>query len=183
GDAVWSIAYVNTSDPQNLLSDIHSLFPLAKADTIGSYIENLYGRTVSNITRASKAAFAAAMAIELILLSLISSLMVSRERRTVTLKLAVGIRRCRIIAAYVGRLCIATMSGIALGIISSGILGPMVLSLMLSFLGASGVRFSASHVFAFVFLPLSMILLAAVSSVLGALTVFRIRPCEIRSNA
>ena len=70
-DVMWTVAYVNSPEPDRLLGEIRRLFPLSKADTIGAYVTNLYGRTIENIGLATDVAFDAAMLIEAILLVLI----------------------------------------------------------------------------------------------------------------
>ena len=159
-----------------------TLFPLAKADTIDSYIENLYGRTIRNIDKASKAAFASAMLIEIILVILIASLSIARDKRSIMLRLALGIRHMRIIMPYIARILLSVAAGIAIGIVLSSLLGPAILSLMLSFLGVSGVSFAYSPLFSFPILPSAMLILAAISAMAGAMSAFRIKAVDIRST-
>lgn len=179
-DVMWTVGYVNTPEPDRLLADIHTLFPLSKADTIAAYVTNLYGRTIENIGFASDVALAAAMLIEAILLVLISSLMTERDRKTITLKLATGIRRGEIIPGYILRLGASVAAGVALGVVLAMVFGPAVLSLMLSALGASGVRFVPSYIHSLIVLPLSFLSMSLISALAGMLTVFRIRPSDIR---
>ena len=179
-DVMWTVGYVNTPEPDRLLADIRTLFPLSKADTIAAYVTNLYGRTIENIGFASDVAFAAAMLIEAILLVLISSLMTERDMRTITLKLATGIRRGEIIPGYILRLGASVAAGVALGVVLAMVFGPAVLSLMLSALGASGVSFTPSYIHSLIVLPLSFLSVSLISALAGMLTVFKIRPSDIR---
>ena len=179
---IWSIAYINSNSPDDLVSALLTAFSKAKTGKIEDYVISLYGNTINSINKAKYIALFVCLFIELVLVTLISALTVERDSRTIALKLAIGIRRGNILFNYIKKFLLTLFIGLILGIVLSMLTGGNILSFMLSFLGGSNIEFRFSILYSLFTLSILMLLIAAIATALGLMNIHKVKAYDIRGG-
>jgi putative ABC transport system permease protein len=169
-DVEVNIVYVNLKDSKMIADKTRQLrntVPRGKVTPINVFITQTVGGITQSLTLVKNVSIAMSLTLVMLISLMVLRLMIAREHRAIAIKKAIGFSS-RDLRIQLGiRILAIQFLAIAVGTDLANSFGGDLLGLMLSSLGASKINLLIEPMSAYVFCPLSQMLVATVTIILG----------------
>jgi putative ABC transport system permease protein len=169
-DVEVNIIYVNLKDSKMIADKTRQLrnaVPRGKVTPINEFITQTVGGITQSLTLVKNVSIAMSLLLIMLISLMVLRLMIAREHRAIAIKRAIGFSS-RDLRIQLGiRILAIQFLAIAVGTDLANSFGGDLLGLMLSSLGASKINLMIEPVSAYVLCPLSQMLVATVTIILG----------------
>jgi putative ABC transport system permease protein len=151
----------------------------AKVTHIDGYLHQTLGNTIEQLTMITLVIILIALLISVLITSLFMKMLLSKDRPGIAVMRSIGFSSRDIRTQYITRMLVLLGAGILLGTIFSNTLGQGMVSGILSFLGASRVRFVIDPFIAYFLCPLALIAVVTAATLASMGTVRKSGPAEL----
>lgn len=178
-EIVWSIIYVSLSedaDKDNFAEHYRSIG--ADVTDIADYIVKTYGQTLDMVSAAAKVAAVTGAIVTAVVVMLFMNLISERKRFEISLQKALGFKSGDIMISYFAKGIIPAAAGIVIGVLSANILGEELCGAALKLFGADSFRFVIDGVWAYLIIPIVMLITSAAAVLTGIYPIRKISAFE-----
>ncbi|AYD89566.1 ABC transporter permease [Actinomyces sp. 2119] len=140
---LWQVVYADLEDPQQgdlVVDSLRASLPDAQVRTTDDYASQVLGATSSQLRTVAVLACAVALGLAFLVTTLLTTLLVSRERQATAVLSALGCTRRDVTLQYLTRFMTITLAGLALGGLVAATAGQQVIGGVLSALGGGGAQ-------------------------------------------
>ncbi|MDO4491256.1 MAG: ABC transporter permease [Lachnospiraceae bacterium] len=142
---MWSILYVTLTDPSEKEQWVSRYREYgAEVVDIAEYVQATYGPTIHQVDRAKTMALGIAVVIVFVVVLLFVSLLLEKNRWSISLQKALGFKTRDIRRQYMKKAILPILMGMTVGAVMAMLLGQGICCLALQSLGASGFQFVVS---------------------------------------
>ena len=184
-EVMWSIIYLSLQDgisASEWVSEYQQKFSSfddgIKAIEISDYLEETYGQTIRNISKASAVSMIMACLTLFVVVLLLIRFVIWKERDDSSLKKALGFTSADIRKEYLKKSLLYILPGILAGLFAGIIPGQSLAGIILGAMGAYGFHFILNPVNVFVFTPALITAAAYLAVFISLQEVNRIRAFE-----
>ena len=156
---------------QEKIDEYSREFHPAKVTHIESYLHQTLGNTIEQLTVITLVIILVALLISVLITSLFLKMLLSKDRAQIAIMKSIGFSSRDIRVQYITRMLVLLGAGILLGTVFSNTLGQVFVSGILSFLGASQIRFVINPVTAYLLCPLALVVVVTATTLAGMLSV------------
>ncbi|MHB8062131.1 MAG: ABC transporter permease [Ruminiclostridium sp.] len=155
---------INIGDKINEYSK--ALYP-AKVTYIEDYLGQTFGNVIEQLKLATILAFIIAICVSILITSLFLKMLVANDYSQIAIMKSIGFSLDNIRVQYVTRALLVLNIGIIIGAIVSNTIGQSLVSVILSFMGASKIEFVINPVQAYILCPLTLMVIVTVTSLIS----------------
>lgn len=173
-DALWytiNIDILNSNILEDKMQEYSKEFTGTKVTGIHAYLSQTLGSTISQVDRVSNMG----IILSILLISLISSmffkLLLIKDRKQLTIMKSIGISTQQLQRQYSMQMIIVIVIGLGMGIITSRFVGPVILSVFGTVIGASQITPVTNQSIAYITLPSLLLLIATASIIIHSRTI------------
>jgi putative ABC transport system permease protein len=178
-DIVWSIIYVSLAQGADKGSFAeHYRILGADVTDIADYIVKTYGQTLDMVDSASKVAAVTGAMVTAVVVMLFMKLIAEKKRLEISLQKALGFKSGDIILLYFVKGIIPAAAGIFIGVLLANILGEGLCGAALKLFGADSFRFVIDGLWAYIILPMIMLITSAAAVLTGINSIRKISAFE-----
>ncbi|MGN0553293.1 MAG: FtsX-like permease family protein, partial [Oscillospiraceae bacterium] len=178
-EIVWSIIYVSLAKGADKVSFVERYRSLgADVTDIADYIVKTYGQTLDMVDSASKVAVVTGAMVTAVVVLLFMKLITEKKRLEISLQKALGFKSGDIMHLYFVKGIIPAAVGIVIGVLTANILGEGLCGAALKLFGADSFRFVIDGVWAYLILPMIMLITSAAAVLTGIYSIKKISAFE-----
>lgn len=142
---------------EQFLKKVRESAPFAKASDTETYLEQLFGNTISTIGTVTRIAFVAATLLVFLIVSLFTRLLFLRDQSRNALLRAVGFTNRDLRRQYIAKSVLVLCLGLLLGNLITFTIGDRLGSGILSLIGVHGIQFVRAPFLSLVAIPLALL--------------------------
>lgn len=169
-EIMWSVIYAELSD-QSLtgakVAEYADRFNFAKVSGIDEYVTQTFGSTISSVGRASWAAIAVMLIINVLVTLLFMKMLVEKDKTSIAVMKSLGFTNSDLTAQYFSRSVVVLIAGIVLGTLLANTLGQVLAGTLIASFGAASFRFVVNPLSAYLLCPLMMIGSVLIATLIG----------------
>ena len=154
---MWQTISIDLHESVNLdkkIIELNQRFPLIKVTGIEGYIEETFKETINQVTTVIKFAVTIALALLVLITSLFTKMIIIKDQYEISILRSIGLSKKNIIVQYILRIIMVSFVAIVIASIIGNTFGASVVSLLMSFLGASKIEFIINPIMAYLKIPL-----------------------------
>lgn len=159
-DIIWLIIPLTLKDGVNLEDFVDSYqakYPFAKISDMQSYVEQIFGNTISMVRIITQIAFGLSVFLIFLITTLFVRMLYVKDASQNALLKALGFTNAEIRKSYLIKSALILLLGLSIGNLLTVILGDKIGAAALSLIGIFGVKFVRSGLFSYLLVPLSML--------------------------
>jgi putative ABC transport system permease protein len=146
------------------------LFDPARVTDTASFVSQTVGNTVQQLKSVTTVTVAVGLAVSILITALFMMMLITKDSNQIAIMRSLGFSLRHIRTQYLSRALFLLVSGIVLGTLFSNTLGQQLVSVVLSLLGASRIRFVIDPLQVYVMYPLLLMFTVAVTTILSTRT-------------
>jgi len=154
---MWQTISIDLDKSVNLdekIIELNQRFPSIKVTGIQGYIEETFKETIKQVTTVIKFAITIALALLVLITSLFTKMIVIKDQYEISILRSIGLSKKNIIIQYILRIIMVSLVAIVIASIFANTFGASVVSLLMSFLGASKIEFIINPIMVYLKIPL-----------------------------
>lgn len=156
----------NVSIPGKIAEYSNTFYP-AKVTNLKGYVNETFGNTIKQVRTFTISAIIIAIFISILITSLFLKMLIAKDYSQIAIMRSIGFSLKHIRIQYVTRTLGVLIIGIILGTFVSNALGQRVASVVLSFMGASEIKFVIDPIKAYFICPFILILTVSLTTILS----------------
>jgi len=168
---MWQTISVDLDESVNLnekIIELNQRFPSIKVTGIQGYIEETFKETIKQVTTVIKFSITIALALLVLITSLFTKMIVIKDQYEISILRSIGISKKNIIVQYILRIIMVSLIAMVITSVIGNTLGASIVSLLMSFLGASKIDFIIDPIMVYLKIPLAF--MAVISCVVLIVT-------------
>lgn len=168
---IWQTISVDLDESVNLnekIIELNKRFPSIKVTGIQGYIEETFKETIKQVTTVIKFSITIALALLVLITSLFTKMIVIKDQYEISILRSIGISKKNIIVQYILRIVMVSLIAMVIASVIGNTLGASIVSLLMSFLGASKIDFIIDPIMVYLKIPLAF--MAVISCVVLIVT-------------
>jgi putative ABC transport system permease protein len=142
-------------------------FDPARVTDIAGYVSQTMGNTIQQLKTVTLVTVIVGLAVSVLITSLFMNMLITKDSSQIAIMRSLGFSLRNIRSQYLTRALCLLAFGIVLGTLFSNTLGQQLVSAVLSFQGASRIRFVINPLQAYVMYPLLLMATVAVTTILS----------------
>lgn len=154
---MWQTISIDLNRSVNLdekIIELNQRFPSIKVTGIQGYIEETFKETINQVSTVIKFAITIALALLILITSLFTKMIVIKDQYEISILRSIGLSKKNIIIQYILRIVMVSLVAIVIACVVGNTFGASVVSLLMSFLGASKIEFIINPIMVYLKIPL-----------------------------
>lgn len=167
---LWYVVSVDMKpgiDISEKIDEYAEAFYPAKVTYLADYLSQTFGATIEQLKLITALAILIAISVSILITSLFLKMLIAKDSSGIALMKSIGFSLRDIRVQYITRALLVLGIGIIIGTAASNTLGQGLVSLMLSFMGASQIKFVINPVVAYVLCPLVQMIVVTVTTLVS----------------
>lgn len=168
---MWQTISIDLDKSVNLdekIIELNQRFPSIKVTGIERYIEETFKETIKQVTTVIKFSITIALALLVLITSLFTKMIVIKDQYEISILRSIGLSKKNIIIQYILRIIMVSLVAIVIASVIGNTFGASIVSLLMSFLGASKIDFIIDPIMVYLKIPLGF--MAVISCVVLIVT-------------
>ncbi len=153
------------------INEYTKAFYPAKVTDMEGYLTQTFGNTIGQIRLITVLAVIIAIFISVLVTALFLKMLVAKDYSQIAIMKSIGFSLTGIRVQYITRSLLVLNIGIIIGVIVSNTVGQGIVSVLLSFMGASKIKFVIDPVQAYILCPLVLMLAVTVTTLISIVSV------------
>ncbi|WP_410514021.1 FtsX-like permease family protein [Paenibacillus sp. BR2-3] len=174
-DAVlWYVVSLDVSDQIDIkgkIAEYEEAFYPAKVTHLQGYLDQTLGNTIDQLKLITILAILIAIFVSILITSLFLKMLVAKDYAQIAILKSIGFTLKDIRIKYVTMALLVLNIGIILGTIVSNTIGQKIVSVILSFFGASQIKFVIDPVQAYILCPLVLMLVVTITTLISIISI------------
>lgn len=174
-DAVlWYVVSLDVSDHTDIkgkIAEYEEAFYPAKVTHLQGYLDQTLGNTIDQLKLITILAILIAIFVSILITSLFLKMLVAKDYSQIAILKSIGFTLRDIRIKYVTMALLVLNIGIILGTIVSNTIGQKMVSIVLSFFGASQIKFVIDPVQAYILCPLVLMLVVTITTLISIISI------------
>ncbi|WP_243727815.1 FtsX-like permease family protein [Halanaerobium saccharolyticum] len=180
-NASWYNIYINlNSDIAEKINEYEALFDNTKIIDQEGYLAQTLGDTIEQLNILTIAAIIIAGVVIFLITSLFLKTLIARDKAQIAIMKSIGTSIEAIKIQYITKALFVLIFAIFIGTITANILGEQLLTIILSFLGASRIEIIINPIRSYLLSPLIMILIVVSTTLLSINSIKKISLADIK---
>ncbi|MFN2340711.1 MAG: FtsX-like permease family protein [Halanaerobium sp.] len=180
-NATWYNIFVNVnSEINNKIKEYEAVFDNTKIIDQKGYLEQTLGDTIKQLNILTIAAIIIAAVVTILITSLFLKTLIARDKAQIAIMKSIGTSVDSIKIQYITKALFVLILAIIIGTIAANILGGQLLTIILSFLGASRIEMIINPFRSYFLSPLIMILIVILTTLLSIGSIKKINLSDIK---
>ena len=180
-NASWYNIYLNVdSDLNEKIKEYEALFDNTRIIDQQGYLEQTLGDTINQLKILTLAAIIIAVVVIILITSLFLKTLIARDKAQIAIMKSIGTSIESIKIQYITKALFVLILAIIIGTAAANILGEQLLTIILSFMGASRIEMIINPVRSYLISPLIMILLVVLTTLLSISSIRKINLSDIK---
>ncbi|MCL6592234.1 MAG: FtsX-like permease family protein, partial [Firmicutes bacterium] len=155
------------------IDEYSKAFYPARVTHLQGYLAQTLGNTIGQLKLFTILAVIVAIFVSILITSLFLKMLIAKDYSQIAIMKSIGLSLKDIRVQYVTRALLVLGMGIILGTIVSNTIGQGLVSVLLSFMGASQIEFVINPIQAYVLCPLILMIIVAVTTLLSIVSIKR----------
>ncbi|QQK78984.1 FtsX-like permease family protein [Salicibibacter cibi] len=171
---LWYEVSVDVKHPINIrekLDEYAEIFHPAKVTDLQGYLAETFGHTIEQLRLLTVLAIIIAVSIALLMTSLFLKMLIAKDDAQISIMKSIGFSFKDIRTQYVTRTLLVLGVGIIFGTIVANTVGQRVVSLLLSFMGASEISFVIDPIQAYILCPLLLMIVVTIATFMSIVSI------------
>lgn len=169
-------------DMYKKMVEYENVFHPAKVTNIEGYLVQTFGNTIEQLRVFTIAAMIIALLIAALITSLFLRMLVAKDREQIAILKSIGFSLNDLRNQYITRTLLVLVVGMVSGTIIANTLGERIVSILLSFMGASEVSFVIHPVEAYLLCPFVLIVVVGVTALRSIFSIKKTTITELSSD-
>ena len=168
---MWQTISIDLDKSVNLdekIIELDQRFPSIKVTGIEGYIEETFKETIKQVTTVIKFSITIALALLVLITSLFTKMILIKDQYEISILRSIGISKKNIIIQYILRIIMVSFVALVIASVIGNTYGASIVSLLMSFLGASKIDFIINPIMVYLKIPLGY--MAVISCVVFIVT-------------
>ncbi|KGE16347.1 ABC transporter permease [Paenibacillus wynnii] len=174
-DAVlWYVVSLDVSEHTDIkgkIAEYEEAFYPAKVTHLQGYLDQTLGNTIDQLKLITILAILIAIFVSILITSLFLKMLVAKDYAQIAILKSIGFTLRDIRIKYVTMALLVLNIGIILGTIVSNTIGQKIVSIILSFFGASQIKFVIDPVQAYILCPLVLMLVVTITTLISIISI------------
>ncbi|MDQ0191703.1 putative ABC transport system permease protein [Paenibacillus wynnii] len=174
-DAVlWYVVSLDVSDHTDIkgkIAEYEEAFYPAKVTHLQGYLDQTLGNTIDQLKLITILAILIAIFVSILITSLFLKMLVAKDYAQIAILKSIGFTLRDIRIKYVTMALLVLNIGIILGTIVSNTIGQKIVSIILSFFGASQIKFVIDPVQAYILCPLVLMFVVTITTLISIISI------------
>jgi putative ABC transport system permease protein len=174
-DAVlWYVISLDVSDHIDIkgkIAEYEQAFYPAKVTHLQGYLDQTLGNTIDQLKLITVLAILIAIFVSILITSLFLKMLVAKDYAQIAILKSIGFTLKDIRIKYVTMALLVLNIGIILGTIVSNTIGQKIVSIILSFFGASQIKFVIDPVQAYLLCPLVLMIVVTITTLISIISI------------
>ncbi|TCK92640.1 putative ABC transport system permease protein [Natranaerovirga hydrolytica] len=167
-DALWYSIHVDINgDVTDKINEYGELFSGVSMTSITQYLEQTFAHTVHQLKNIIAIIIVLIVLVIIMITSLFFKLHVAKDLSQISVMRSIGIDLRQIQLQYITKVLVVLNLGIMVGTIMANTLGERLLSLVLSFIGASQFKFVSNPLIAYFIVPMGLMTVVTLTTLLS----------------
>jgi putative ABC transport system permease protein len=180
-NASWYNIYLNVNaDLNKKIKEYEAAFENTRIIDQQGYLEQTLGDTINQLNILTTAAIIIAAVVIILITSLFLKTLIARDKAQIAIMKSIGTSIESIKIQYITKALFVLILAIIIGTVAANILGEQLLTLILSFMGASRIEMIINPVRSYLISPLIMILLVVLTTLLSISSIKKINLSDIK---
>ncbi len=180
-NATWYNIFVNVnSEINDKIKEYEAVFDNTKIIDQKGYLEQTLGDTIKQLNILTIAAIIIAAVVTILITSLFLKTLIARDKAQIAIMKSIGTSIDSIKIQYITKALLVLILAIIIGTIAANILGEQLLTIILSFLGASRIEMIINPFRSYFLSPLIMILIVVLTTLLSISSIKKINLSDIK---
>lgn len=147
-----------------------ALYP-AKVTDVSGYVAQTFANVIQQVRWVTRLAFIIATIIAILVTSLFLQMLIAKDFPQIAILKSLGFSLSDIRIQYLTRSLLVLNLGIVVGTIISNTFGQSLVSVLMSFMGAPNIHFVIDPLQAYVFLPLTLLIVVTITTLMSITTI------------
>lgn len=180
-NATWYNIFVNVNtDINNKIKEYEAVFDNTKIIDQKGYLEQTLGDTIKQLNILTAAAIIIAVIVTILITSLFLKTLIARDKAQIAIMKSIGTSIDSIKIQYITKALFVLILAIIIGTIAANILGEQLLTIILSFLGASRIEMIINPIRSYLLSPLIMIIIVVITTLFSISSIKKINLSDIK---
>ncbi len=174
---LWYTINVNTKQDVNISNKIAEYtkhFPSAKVTYLEDYLTQTLGTTIKQVQLVTIVAIVIAILISILITSLFLKMLIAKDTSQIAIMRSIGFTLRKIQVQYIVRTLLVLGIGIIVGTIFSNTIGQGLVSILMSFMGASKIQFVVNPIVSYLLCPFTLILIVTITTLMCTTSIKKI---------
>lgn len=167
---------------QNKIDEYTKAFYPARVTDLEGYLHQTLGTTIEQLKLVTLVAIAIALSVSVLITALFLRMLIAKDYSQIAIMKSIGFSLCNIRVQYVTRALAVLLIGIVIGTVISNTAGQMLVSVLLSFMGASHIDFVINPLQAYLLCPLILLLAVTITTFICMSSIKRYSIIEMSSD-
>lgn len=167
---VWYVVNLDVRASINLqekTAEYAKLFSPARVTDLKEYVAQTLGNTIGQLRLLTILAVVIAIFIAILITSLFLKMLIAKDYAQTAIMKSIGFSTNHIRTQYITRALLLLSIGAILGTVLANTIGQRLVSALLSFMGATRIQFEVDPVEAYIFAPLTLMVVVTVTTVMS----------------
>jgi len=180
-NASWYNIYLNVNaDLNEKIKEYEAAFENTRIIDQQGYLEQILGDTINQLNILTTASIIIAAVVIILITSLFLKTLIARDKAQIAIMKSIGTSIDSIKIQYITKALFVLILAIIIGTVAANILGEQLLTLILSFMGASRIEMIIDPIRSYLISPLIMILLVVLTTLLSISSIKKINLSDIK---
>ncbi len=180
-NATWYNIYVNVnSDINKKIKEYEAIFDNTKIIDQKGYLEQTLGDTIEQLNILTIASIIIAVVVTILITSLFLKTLIARDKAQIAIMKSIGTSIESIKIQYITKSLFVLILAIIIGTITANVLGEQLLTIILSFMGASRIEMIINPFRSYFLSPLIMISIVVLTTLLSISSIKKINLSDIK---
>lgn len=175
--ALWYIININVKQDVNIsnkLAEYTKNFPSAKVTYLEDYLTQTLGPTIKQVQLVANLALVIAIFISILITSLFLKMLIAKDTSQIAIMRSIGFTLKKIKVQYIVRTLLVLGIGILVGTILSNTIGQGLVSILMSFMGASKIELVVNPIVSYLLCPLILIFVVTITTLICTISIKKI---------
>lgn len=175
--ALWYIINLDLKQDvsiNNKIAEYTNKFPLAKVTYLEDYLKQTLGTTLEQVQIATIVATLLAILISILITSLFLKMLIAKDTSQIAIMRSIGFNIREIQIQYIVKTLLVLVIGIIVGTIFSNTMGEGLVSILMSFMGASKIQFVVNPMVSYILCPSALIATVTITTLIGTISIKKI---------
>ena len=163
-----------TVDLKEKIIDINKTFPSIKVTGIENYIEETFEETIKQVTKVINFSGIIAASLLILITSLFTKMIITKDQYEISILKSIGLSKKDIINQYILRIIMVSVIAIVIASVIGNTFGASIVSLLMSFLGASKIKFIINPIMVYLKIPLGFLIVVSCVAFVGTQSIKKV---------
>ncbi|MEC5423608.1 ABC transporter permease [Virgibacillus sp. C22-A2] len=182
---LWYEVSLDLKSQSNLsdkINEYEEAFYPAKVTDLAGYLSQTFGNTIKQLQTFTIVAIAISLLVAALITSLFLRMLVAKDSAQIAIMKSIGFSLNNIRIQYITRSLLVLTIGIILGTVVSNTLGPSMVSILLSMMGASNIEFVINPIEAYILYPFIILSVVTVTTLLSIYSINKSSIVELNAE-